>query len=215
MVLSFVLVKFSTIIIFLLTIPLAAFLTQSFFKSKIRSYMYWSIGMWFFSLGVFIEVLFAFGIYNAFLGNGYMLSVALIVEFLALGSINLIKNSSIKKAYYLFCIASTIFLVYSILISPNIPIINNARIAFTVTSLLVSIASSIITFPAAAILVIVAALSYKRTRNIKMLSIIAGVIVVSIAGGLYIEEIPVFLYYSEFVGILLLWLGFFNFNRIR
>jgi hypothetical protein len=177
--------------------------------------MYWSIGMWFFSLGVFIEVLFAFGIYNAFLGNGYMLSVALIVEFLALGSINLIKNSSIKKAYYLFCIASTIFLVYSILISPNIPIINNARIAFTVTSLLVSIASSIITFPAAAILVIVAALSYKRTRNIKMLSIIAGVIVVSIAGGLYIEEIPVFLYYSEFVGILLLWLGFFNFNRIR
>jgi hypothetical protein len=164
---------------------------------------------------VFIEILFAFGAYSGFLGNSYMLFVALIVEFLALGSINMVKRLLIRKTYYIFCVISTIFLIYVIIISPNIPIVNNARIAFTVTSLLVSIASSIITFPAAAILVIVAALSYKRTRNVKMLSIIAGVIVVSIAGGLYIEAIPAFLYYSEFIGIVLLWLGFFNFDKVK
>ena len=48
-----------------------------------------------------------------------------------------------------------------------------------------------------------------------MLSIIAGVVVVSIAGGLYIAAVPVFLYYSEFVGIILLWFGFFSFKKAK
>ena len=56
----------------------------------------------------------------------------------------------------------------------------------------------------------IAAISYKRTRSKKMLSIIAGVIVVSIAGTLYIASFPEFLYFSEFIGILLLWAGFFD-----
>ncbi len=46
------------------------------------------------------------------------------------------------------------------------------------------------------------------TASKKMLSIIAGVIIVSIAGSLYIVHFPAFLYYSEFIGISLLWFGF-------
>ncbi len=64
------------------------------------------------------------------------------------------------------------------------------------------------TFPAAILLILIAAISYKKKRNYKMLSIIIGVIIVAMAGTLYIVEIPVFLYYSEFIGILLLWYGF-------
>ncbi len=212
---NFILVQFSTVLILLLTLPLAIFLSLSFAKSKMQSHLYWSIGMWFFFLGVLLEVLFAFGIYTSFLGDAYMLFVAILVEFLALGSISLIRSLSIRKTYYAFCVISTVFLIYAIVVSPSIPIINNARVAVTVTSLLVSIASSVITFPAAAILVIVAALSYTRTKNPKMLSIIAGVVVVSIAGGLYIAAVPVFLYYSEFVGIILLWFGFFSFKKAK
>ncbi len=75
--------------------------------------------------------------------------------------------------------------------------------------------SSLITFPAFLVLIAIAALSYKKIRNQKMLSIIAGVIVVSIAGSLYIAQFPAFLYYSEFIGILLLWFGFFDFSLGR
>jgi hypothetical protein len=56
------------------------------------------------------------------------------------------------------------------------------------------------------------AVSYRKTRNKKLLSIIAGVIVVSIAGTLYIVAFPAFLYYAELAGIALLWLGFVDFK---
>ncbi len=78
----------------------------------------------------------------------------------------------------------------------------------------VVITSSIVTFPAAAILIIVAGISYYRGHDKKMLSIILGTIIVSIAGTLYIVQFPAFLYYAEFIGIVLLWLGFFDFRRV-
>jgi hypothetical protein len=40
-------------------------------------------------------------------------------------------------------------------------------------------------------------------------------VVVSVAGSLYLVQFPAFLYYSEFIGILLLWLGFFDFSPRR
>lgn len=48
------------------------------------------------------------------------------------------------------------------------------------------------------------------TWNPKMLATIAGVVIVAIAGSLYIAQFPAFPYYSEFIGILLLWLLFFD-----
>jgi hypothetical protein len=82
------------------------------------------------------------------------------------------------------------------------------HIVFGALPIFIVITSSIVTFPAAAILIAIAAISYLHRHSAKMLSIIAGVVVVSVAGTLYIAAIPAFLYYSEFIGILLLWLGF-------
>ncbi|MCL4389410.1 hypothetical protein M1397_02235 [Candidatus Marsarchaeota archaeon] len=198
-----------------MTVVLSAFLTREFLRKRFRALLYWSIGMWFFVIGVLIEVFFAFGFYNMALANSYMLVVALLVEFLALGSIQLVKSIKIRSLYYLFCAASTLLLLYTIATAPATTIINPYRIAITFTSVWVAVSSSLITFPAAVILVIVAALTYARTKNAKMLSIIAGVVIVSIAGTLYIAAIPVFLYYSEFVGIVLLWFGFFSFKMLK
>jgi hypothetical protein len=72
-----------------------------------------------------------------------------------------------------------------------------------------------VTFPAAIILILIAALSYRKTRNPKLISIIIGVVVVSVAGTLYIVQFPAFLYYAEFIGILLLWIGFVDFSLIK
>jgi ABC-type siderophore export system fused ATPase/permease subunit len=82
------------------------------------------------------------------------------------------------------------------------------HIVFGVLPLGVTISSSFVTFPAAAFIILIAAISYKKFKSKKLLSIIAGVIIVAIAGTLYIAAIPVFLYYAEFIGILLLWIGF-------
>ena len=131
----------------------------------------------------------------------------MLVELLALGSMQLVKNRNAKKVYNVFVILSTLLLAYSLMIS-NIGNIITDYVVFGLLPISVVITSSIITFPAAIILIAVAVKSYLVKRSSKLLSIIAGVIIVSIAGTLYIVQYPAFLYIAEFVGILALWYGF-------
>ena len=205
--LSELFIEFSTILIFLLTVPLAALMTYKFLKKKGKSQFYWSVGLWLFGVGVLLEVLFSFNVYSAFLIKAYLAAVAFLVSFLALGSTALLKNRKIFNYYAIFFILAAVFVVYSLIIS-NIGDVLTNYVVFGVLPNLVVISSSIMTFPAAAMLIAIAVISYRKTSNKKMLSIIAGVVIVSIAGSLYIAHFPAFLYYSEFIGILLLWLGF-------
>ena len=203
-------VEFSTVSIFVLAAILAAFLTQNYLQRHSRSYLFWSIGLWLFALSVLEELLFSAGYFGESLIKSYLGLAALLVEFLALGSIQLVKSSRVRTAYYAFCIVSTValgFFLGSETIGESI-IVN--YVVSGVPPLSIVTISSVITFPAAIVLVLMAALSYRKTKSPKMLSIIAGVVIVAIAGSLYIAQFPAFLYYSEFIGILLLWLGFFN-----
>ncbi len=196
-----------TIITFLLTLFLAFVLTKKYVSKKQTQYLYWSLGLWFFALGVLLEIAFAVGIYSQFLIDSYLLVVVLIVELLALGSTELVKTKAIRQGYLAFALLATLFTAYTLAASQ----IGNVIVSYVVQGnlpLLVIISSSIATFAAAIMLAIIAIKSYIATRNRKMLYIIAGVIIVSVAGTLYIIQFPAFLYIAEFVGILLLWMGF-------
>ena len=208
-------VAISTIVILVLTLLLTFFITRDYAVKRTRALLFWSLGLWLFVAGVGLETAFALGVYNGWLANLYIVVVTLLVQFLALGSMQLISSTKLKKAYYGFCIATTAILFYSVIAFPAAYILSSAGVAIKSTSLAATIASLLTTFPAAAILVAVAALTYIKTRSPKMLSIIAGVIVVSVAGTLYIVSFPALLYYSEFFGILLLWLGFFDMRMLR
>lgn len=204
----------ATVVTFILTAILASYLTRNYFIKKRRSLLFWSAGMWAFAIGVILEILFAFNIYNEPLIGLYLFVVGLLVNLLALGSIELVKSENTRWFYYVFSVITLAILAYSI-VATNI---GNLLLTYVVAlqpPLFVVATSSLVTFPGVLILIVVAALSFARTRNVKMLSIIAGVVVVSAAGALYIVQFPAFLYYSEFIGILLLWFGFFDFNTLR
>ncbi len=197
----------SVALIFFLTMALAIMLTNKYRKSGAVQFLFWSAGLWLFAIGVLLEILFAFGVYNLVLGDLYLVDVVLIVEALAIGSLTLVKRKSIFKAYFGYVALITAAVLISLLYN-NIGNILVNRVVYGILPLWVVITSTMATFPAAIIIVVVAALSYIKKRSYKMLSIIAGVIIVSVAGTLYIVQFPAFLYYSEFIGILLLWLGF-------
>ncbi|MCL4326258.1 MAG: hypothetical protein M1481_05500 [Candidatus Thermoplasmatota archaeon] len=201
-------VELSTIIIFILCSILAGYLTKKYVANKLTSYLYWSSGMWFFAIGVFLEILFAFNIRDQFLIQTYLLVVVVIVELLALGSISLVKSDNIKRVYLLYCIIISAVTLYFVITEPVGNLITN-YVVFGPLPLGIIASSSLATFPAALILIVVAAQSYRQKKNNKMLSIIIGTIIVSIAGGLYIAKFPAFLYIAEFIGIILLWFGFF------
>lgn len=201
-------VQVSTSVIFLLSAMLSLLLTRKFIVKRHKSYLFWSIGMWLFAFGSLLEILFASGIYGRALIDVYLFIVALLVESLALGSMQLIKSEKIRLSYYVFCVATSLLLAYSIF-TTQIGNIITTYVVFGGLPLAIIITSSLVTFPASAVLVIIAALSYKKSKNKKMLYIIAGVVIVSIGSTLYITGIPEFLYFVEFIGIILLWLAFF------
>ncbi len=197
----------------LLTLLLAAIITIRYFQKKGRSLLFWSLGIWCFVVGVFLELLFALGVYPNYLIAFYLFIVGVLVELLALGSIQFSPSKRVRQTYYVFVIITTIFLLWSVYSAPvcNSSSCSNMISYYTVwanPSPLVVVTSSLVTFPAALILIYYAAKSYIAKRNKRLLGIILGVIIVSIAGTLYLEEYPAFLYIAEFVGILLLWYGF-------
>ena len=209
-----VIVEVSTLVIFAFTAILAGYLTKNYLRGRRRSTLFWSIGLWLFAIGVILETAFAFGAYDALLIDVYLFIVALLVNSLALGSMELLGNSRLKTYYYVFSAVTLTALAFSLAFTSPGDLLLNYVVAVPLP-MLTTITSSFVTFPAAVILVVIAAKSFMKTRSKKMLSIIAGVVVVSIAGSLYIAAFPAFLYYSEFIGIVLLWLGFFDFGAHR
>lgn len=200
-------VEVSVLIILILTLGLTLIMSKRYFKVKSKSLLFWSSGMWAFTIGVLLELVFAFNYYNSGLIKFYLFIVTVIVEFLAMGSVQLLKNKKYTNIYSGFMIITTLLAAVVISIS-KISNIILSYIVYGILPLSVVLVSSLITFPAAIILAVIAIKSLIKKRSSKMMSILLGVIVVSVAGSLYIVEIPVFLYYSEFIGILLLWYGF-------
>jgi uncharacterized membrane protein YwzB len=196
-------------IVFILSLVLTLVMTSSYLKGRKTGVLFWSLGMWSFTFGVLLEILFALGISPEPLIALYLFIVAILVEFLALGSMQLVQSKRIKQLYYAFCIITTAFVGYSLVATRVTNFIVN-YIAYGNPPLLVIYSSSIVTFPAAAILIMVALKSYLKTKSYRMLSIIVGVVIVSIAGTLYIVQFPSLLYAAEFIGILLLWVGFYS-----
>ncbi len=203
----------ATVFIFLASSLLSVLLTINFLRKSLTSYIFWSTGMWLFALASFLEILFSVGIYTISLIDAYLFSVAVLVQFLSMGSLALTKKETIFKTYAGYSIAADALLAVALAVYPVGYILTNG-VVFGLLPLFITIVSSIITFPAAVILIVVGALSYRKRRDTKMLSIIAGTIVVSIAGTLYIAKYPAFLYYAEFLGIVLLWTGFVDFRYL-
>lgn len=205
-------VLITTAITFGLTFILAAYLSKAYAKKRTANYLMWSLGLWVFVIGVLLEMVFALNIYTTALIDMYLFLVVILVELLALGSVSSVKSALVKKAYYAYTIIVTIFAAYTVIAQNP----GNLMVNYVVAGnppLMVIISSSLATFPAAIALIVLALRGYFKTKNRKLLSIVVGVIVVSIAGTLYIVQFPAFLYIAEFAGIVLLWFGFFTFGK--
>lgn len=208
------LAEVSTVIIFILSIGLTFIITANYVRKKHAALLSYTAGLWVFSISVALEIVFSTGFETGLLIKSYLVLVAVIVELLALGSVLLLHSRKFTVSYVIFMIISTVFVIISAGISTVGDIITHG-VVYGTLPLLISVSSITVTFPAAIILILIAALSYRKTRNPKLISIIIGVVVVSVAGTLYIVQFPAFLYYAEFIGILLLWIGFVDFSLIK
>ncbi len=204
---------FVTLFVFIASFMLSVLISLSYLTSKKKSVIFWGTGMWLFALASLLEVFFATGFVNIPLIDSYLFLVALLVQLLSVGSLLLIGRRILKLVYGVYAIATDAFLLFALYTNNPGNIITNG-VVFGNLPVSVTVGSILITVPAAAILLVISALSYLKKRDWKQPSIISGTIVLSAAGALYISFMPSFLYLAELFGIVLLWFGFVDFDRI-
>lgn len=200
-----------TLIVFISSFLLSAVITSGYLKKRRASMLFWSLGMWLFAAASAIEVVFSAGVFTEFYIDLYLYIVAVLVQLLSIGSLLLARSRKVNLLYMFYAAAADVFLVYAMATTTIGNIIQNG-VVFGALPMMITVGSSLITFPAAIILVVVSAFSYRKTRNRKLLSVIVGTVVLSAAGALYIVSFPAFLYIAELAGIILLWAGFVDFS---
>ena len=140
-VVSTAFVTFSTIVIFLLSAGLTFFIVRKYLAKKQLNLLYWSSGLIVFTLAVLLEILMANNIYNRFIIDFYLFLVAVLVQFLALGSFALFGNKKFLNYYYIYSVLATIFLIATLVLYPVGDIIRS-HIVFGVLPLGITLSSS-------------------------------------------------------------------------
>ncbi|MHB1493449.1 MAG: hypothetical protein ACYCP1_07540 [Thermoplasmataceae archaeon] len=206
-------VVLSTLFILIFSLGLSILMTVHYLRKKAKSLFFWSAGMWGFAVSAALELAFAADLYNEMLIKSYLFAVAALVALLAMGSVELTNNNRVKIAYGFYNISTVVILLLS-LAETSIGNILSGGVVYGSLPVLVIVGSSLVTFPATVILFAMSLISYRKTRQARFLNITAGIIVVSIAGTLYIANFPSILYIAEFIGIFLIWLGFVDLRTI-
>lgn len=205
----------STLIVFVISFFLSALISLSYTRVKSSSQLLWSFGMWFFAACVLLESIFAFGAYSQFLIKLYLLLVAVLVEFLAMGSVVLLKRRIFSYLYAVYSIAATAYLIYALAVSGSLGNLIKGGVVSGSLPTAVTVGSVLITAVGATLLILLSIISFVKERNPRLLSIILGVLVLSAGGTLYIAAFPSVLYLSEFLGIVLIWFGVVDFSKVH
>lgn len=174
----------------------------------------WGAGMALGAAAMAIELLAFIGFVTEGLLQAYVFLSAAIVGVLSLGAASSLRRPRLARGFSVFelgALAATglacagthlpTSMVVAGIISGNPPV-----------SLLVL--SSVVTVPATIVLLGTAFVSLRRSFHWSHLTMVAGAVVLGAGGALYIASFPVMLYYAEFIGIILLFVGLVNLSKL-
>jgi hypothetical protein len=173
----------------------------------------WASGMGMAAAAMAIETVVYVGYVSSGLLEAYVFATAALVGLLSLGCTHVIRVAGFARAYAAFILVACAVLGFASFTTP-LPasmVSNGIIVASPGTNLLVL--SSVITFPATVVLLAASVVSLRRSRRWQNLMIIGGALVLGAGGSLYIASLPIFLYYAEFVGIILLFAGVVSLPR--
>lgn len=195
-------------------LALAVLVLLRFRADRQACHLYWGVGLFLFFLTLVEEATLDLGVWSQPLIQSYLILVAVLVGILSLGSAELSLAGRWRTAYFGYIGATSAALVVVGLLVPVPTSIISSGVVSGLPPPSVDLLSSLITFPAATLLVVSSVYGAFKRHRWSLLFIAAGTLVVSAAGTLYLVQLPATLYYAEFVGILLLFLGFVKIPRL-
>lgn len=173
-----------------------------------RAHTAWAVGLGLVALTLVQEAAFFVGYAPEGLVRSYLWLVAILVGILSLGSAQLWASARARLVYAGFVGAASVAAAVACALVPLLPGLLVDGVVSGPLPLAILLASSALTFPGAGVMILGSVRGALRSRRWRLLYIAAGVVVISAAGGLYLASVPITLYFAEFAGVALLFLGF-------
>ena len=177
-------------------------------RERSRVQLMWGIGLAFATVATAVELVVYAGIVSGLLLQTYVFLSAAIVGMLSLGSTRVIRSSLFRTSYTVYTLAmcATVgVLSYSTGLSSSAMVSQGVITGNPPTTLI--IVSSLVTVPATFVLLGAVVVALRRSWRWQTLMMGVGACVLAAGGALYIASFPVALYYSEFIGIVLIFFG--------
>jgi len=200
----------------LLTLVLAALAGRGFvrfFRTHKHSQIGWGVGLGFGAAATAIELSAYVGVVSSVMLQAYVFLSAAIVGTLSLGSVRAFRKPIYRYLYAGYIIAVSAVTGIFCFTTPVSGSMVQAGVISGNPPVFLLVLSSFITVPATIVLLGFAVVSLRRSFHWKGLLMIAGASVLAAGGAFYIASFPVALYYAEFVGIVLLFIGLTDFSR--
>ncbi|MGA8709702.1 MAG: hypothetical protein ACLP8Y_08135 [Thermoplasmata archaeon] len=184
-----------------------------FYQTRKHSQLGWGVGLGFGATATAIELLAYAGTVSTIMLQAYVFFSAAIVGTLSLGSVRAFRRPLYRNLYASYIIAVSAVVGFFCFTTPVSGSMVQGGVISGNPPVFLLVLSSLITVPATIVLLGFAVISLRRAFHWKGLLMIAGASVLAGGGVFYIASFPVALYYAEFVGIVLLFIGLTDFSR--
>jgi hypothetical protein len=183
-------------------------------RARSRAQLMWGAGLGLASLATAVELVVYAGFANGLLLQTYVFLSAAIVGVLSLGSTRVLRSRRFELGYTAYILAACgVIAVFSFTTSMPSTMVS-AGVVSGNPPLLLILLSSLVTVPATFVLLGAVVVALRRRWNWQTLMMGVGACVLAGGGALYIASFPVALYYSEFIGVILIFLGLVNLPQV-
>lgn len=201
-------VAVSLLVLSVVALVLAVMVLARYRTGHRKCYLYWGLGLFLFFVTLVQEAVLDLGVWNQPLIQSYLILTALLVGILSFGSAELSLSTRWRWPYFGYIgVMSVVLVVVGFMVTvPKSIIAGGVVTGLPPTN--IDVLSSLITFPGAVLIIVSALYGTVKQHRLQLLYIAFGAGVLSVAGTLYLASFPATMYYAEFVGIFLLFLGF-------
>ncbi|MGD0588756.1 MAG: hypothetical protein ABSA63_08215 [Thermoplasmata archaeon] len=193
-----------------LTITLAALASRGLVRvvrDHVGSQLAWGAGLGLAAVATLVELVVYLGFVDLPLLQAYVFLSAAIVGVLSLGCTHVIRNARFRAGYTAYTLA-TCALVGGLSFATPLP---GTMVSGGVISgnppLTLLVLSTLVTGPATVVLLAAVILSLRKSWQWRTVMMGIGAAVLAAGGALYIASFPAALYYAEFLGVILIFLG--------
>ena len=204
---EFVLIATSLVLLTTLLFVLSVRALARFAENRSRSQVMWGSGLSIATAAMGVECVVYLGSVSSPLLQLYVFCSAAIVGVLSLGATKILRSPRIERYYTGYILATCGLVAAACAITPLPVSMVSGGIISGNPPLMLIVLSSLVTVPATVVLLTATAVSLRRSWRWQTLLMAAGAVILGAGGALYIASFPIALYYAEFIGILLLFLG--------